>query len=413
MAQSAIGHYIAANDVIKVWSMTRLARVLAVLTLSFSLAGCTMAPSGDVAVQQRDLILIATFLMLLIIVPVMVMVVVFARKYRHTNSNARYEPDWDHSTQLELVIWSAPLLIIICLGAVTWVNTHLLDPYRQLGRIAPGETVPAEVEPLEVEVVALDWKWMFIYPQYNIATINELAAPVDRPISFKLTSDTVMNAFYIPSLAGMIYAMPGMQTQLHAVINEPGDYKGIASHYSGHGFSGMHFIFHGVDDAAFDQWVAQVRSANDTLDRNRYFEVEQESENNPVQHFASVDPGLFTAIVNRCVELDKMCMNEMAQIDAEGGSMAGLTNMAPELYEGGERTREVLGIRRTYVGAICTPDEAIASTAMIPSLPAPNPAPLVGWALSAPGASDDANREVLDWLSGDVAEADLNASSTL
>jgi cytochrome o ubiquinol oxidase subunit II len=372
-----------------------------------------MAPSGDVAMQQRDLILIATFLMLLIIVPVMILVVLFARKYRAGN-NARYEPNWDHSTQLELVIWAAPLLIIICLGAVTWVNTHLLDPYRELGRIRPGEMVPADAEPLEVQVVALDWKWMFIYPQYDLATINELVAPVDRPIKFELTSDTVMNAFYVPALAGMIYAMPGMQTQLHAVINEPGEYKGIAAHYSGHGFSGMHFKFHGVDDAGFDQWVADVREAGDVLDRQRYFEVEEESENEPVRHFSGVEPGLFTAIVNMCVELDKMCMNEMMAIDATGGSREGAYNMAPALYaSGGERQQEVFGIRRTYVGAICTPEEAIATTAEIPSIKAPDPAPLRGHGLGGPRISVAHNQDVLDWLAGKVASVQPNASSAL
>src|SRR5690606_11181040 len=124
-----------------------------------------------------------------------------------------------HSTYLELVIWAAPLLIIICLGAVTWMWTHLLDPYRPLDRIARGQPVAADVKPLDVEVAALDWKWLFIYPEQGIATVNEMAAPVDRPIRFRLTSTSLMNAFYVPALAGQIYAMPGMETTLHGVIN--------------------------------------------------------------------------------------------------------------------------------------------------------------------------------------------------
>jgi len=403
--------------------MLGLAKLAFVAIATVFLTGCTMAPSGDIAVQQRDLILIATFLMLLIIIPVMVLVVLFARKYRQDNKDATYEPDWDHSTQLELVIWAAPLLIIICLGAVTWVNTHLLDPYRELSRIRPGQDVPANVEPLQVQVVALDWKWLFIYPQYDVATINELYAPVDRPIKFELTSDTVMNAFYVPALAGMIYAMPGMQTQLHAVINEPGEYKGIAAHYSGHGFSGMNFAFHGVDNAAFDQWVSEARSTGDMLNRQRYFEVEQRSENNPVQRFAGVENGLFTAIVNRCVELDKMCMNEMMQIDARGGSMAGMEAMAPALYSGGDsRQREVLGLRRTYVTAICTPEEAIATSAVLASIAAPDPARLTGRGLAPPGMSSGSprpamsvahNKIVMDWLADTASTtADANAFGT-
>ncbi len=199
-------------------------RVLALLPVLAALGGCNlvvMAPSGDIAAQQRDLIVISTVLMLLIIVPVMALTVFFAWRYRASNKEATYKPDWNHSTGLELVIWAAPLLIIIALGALTWMGTHLLDPYRKLDRIAAGQPVPATTKPLEVEVVALDWKWLFIYPEQGIATVNELAAPVDRPIHFKLTSSSVMNSFYIPALAGQIYAMPAMQTRLHAVINRP------------------------------------------------------------------------------------------------------------------------------------------------------------------------------------------------
>ena len=368
--------------------MSRLVKFLFLLPLPVLLTGCNavvMAPAGDVAMQQRDLILISTFLMLLIIIPVLALVVIFARKYRATNTEAKYEPDWDHSTHLELVIWAAPLAIIICLGAVTWVGTHLLDPYRELGRIGPGTAVEASVEPLEVEVVALDWKWMFIYPQYGIATINQLVAPVDRPISFKLTSSTVMNSFYIPALAGQIYAMPGMQTRLHAVINHAGDYKGFSSQFSGAGFSGMHFVFSGVDDAAFDSWVAEVKQSPDMLNRQRFLELEKPSERVEPMHFAEVENGLYTAIVNMCVELDKMCMSEMMAIDAGGGlGLAGLNNLAPALYGGGERNRTAFGPIKTYVGAICSIDEAIAMTSKLPALNAPDAAPFIGAGLRHP-----------------------------
>ena len=387
-------------------AMSRFAKLLLVPLVAPLLAGCNavvMAPAGDVAVQQRDLIIIATVLMLLIIIPVMVLIVLFARKYRQGN-NAKYEPNWDHSTQLELVIWSAPLAIIICLGAVTWVSTHLLDPYRELGRLGPDRPVVAEVEPLEVEVVALDWKWMFIYPQYDIATVNELVAPVDRPISFKLTASTVMNSFYIPAMAGQIYAMPGMQTRLHGVINEPGTYKGIAAHYSGHGFSGMHFQAKGVSDGEFEAWVAEVRNSPDMLSRQRYLEVEKPSENVPVMRFAGVESGLYTAIVNMCVERDKMCVSEMMSIDEQGGlGHAGVNNLAPELYGGGERNRSPFGPQKTYVAAICSTDEAIAMTAKLPALKAPNAAPLVGKGLIRPEMVAQSNAPALDWLAGKLA----------
>ena len=165
--------------------MKRL-RLLALLPLCAALCACdwtVLNPSGDIAVQQRDLLVISTVLMLLIIIPVMVLIVLFAWRYRHSNTQARYEPDWHHSMRLELVIWSAPLLIIICLGALTWLGTHLLDPYRPLDRIRAGEAVPQDARAVEVNVVALDWKWLFIYPQFGIASANELVVPVNRPLS--------------------------------------------------------------------------------------------------------------------------------------------------------------------------------------------------------------------------------------
>ncbi|UXN74037.1 ubiquinol oxidase subunit II [Devosia sp. A8/3-2] len=398
--------------------MSRLIKLALLFPLAAMLAGCNavvLAPAGDIAAQQRDLILIATFLMLLIIIPVLALVVIFARKYRHGNEHADYQPDWDHSTHLELVIWAALLAIIICTGAVTRVGTHLLDPYRQLGRIAPGQPVTADMTPLEVEVVALDWKWLFIYPQYNIASVNELVAPVDRPISFTLTSSSVMNSFYIPALAGQIYAMPGMQTRLHAVVNHPGSYKGFSANYSGHGFSGMHFEFRGTDTAGFDQWVTDVRGSADQLDRKVYLDLEKPTEKVPVMHYASVENGLYTAIVNMCVELDKMCMSEMMSIDDRGGlGPAGVDNIAPALYGGGTRNRSALGPQKTYVAALCSVDEAIAMTAKLPALSAPRPAMVSGAGLSPPSLLQSPAAAAMSWLSGQTASlATTSAASTL
>ena len=163
----------------------RALKLLALLPFAALLGGCdfvVLAPAGDIAAQQRDLLVFSTVLMLVIIIPVMALTVLFAWRYRQSNTEARYEPDWDHSTKLELVIWSAPLLIIVCLGALTWMGTHLLDPYRKLGRIHAERTVDQTKAPLEVDVVALDWKWLFIYPDQGIATVNELVLPVDRQV---------------------------------------------------------------------------------------------------------------------------------------------------------------------------------------------------------------------------------------
>lgn len=165
----------------------------------------------------------------------------------------------------------------------------------------------------------MDWKWLFFYPEQGIATVNELAAPVDRPILFKLTATSTMNSFYVADLAGMIYAMPGMQTELNAVINKPGVYPGIASHYSGAGFSGMTFKFHGLSQGDFEQWVAKAKTEGKALDKTTYLNLVKPSERDPVQRFASVEDGLYDKVLNRCVEEGKMCMHHMMTIDERGG----------------------------------------------------------------------------------------------
>ncbi|MEM4988120.1 ubiquinol oxidase subunit II [Collimonas sp. H4R21] len=289
------------------------------------LAGCNtvvMNPSGDIASQQGRLIVVSTILMLLIIVPVIALTIWFAWRYRKNNTAARYEPDWDHSTQLELVIWGAPLLIIIALGLLTWISTHTLDPYRPLSRLDANRPIPADTKTLTVEVVALDWKWLFIYPEQGIATVNELAAPVDMPIRFKITSSAIMNSFFIPALAGQIYAMPGMQTSLNAVINRPGEYDGFSANYSGAGFSDMKFKFHGMTAENFDNWVKTTKAASAKLDRADYLQLEKPSEKEPVRYYGAVDPSLYHAILNRCIEPGQMCMDQMMAADG-GHSMAG------------------------------------------------------------------------------------------
>src|SRR3569623_311173 len=289
------------------------------------LAGCNtvvMSPSGDIAAQQSRLIVVSTVLMLLIIVPVIILTVLFAWRYRKNNTAAIYEPDWEHSTKLELVIWGAPLLIIIALGLLTWISTHLLDPYRPLQRIDAGRPVPIGAKPLEVQVVALDWKWLFIYPEQGIATVNELVTPVDVPVRFKITASSVMNSFYIPALAGQIYAMPGMETTLNAVLNKPGEYEGFSANYSGAGFSHMRFKYRGVSDAEFAQWVNQTKAGGGALNRTDYLALEKPSEREPVRRYGTVASDLYAAIVNRCVAPDTVCMDQMMRDDARRAQVA-------------------------------------------------------------------------------------------
>lgn len=366
--------------------MSRL-KILALLPLAAALSGCNyvvLSPAGDIAAQQRDLVIISTVLMLLIVVPVMALTVLFAWRYRQSNTSARYEPEWDHSTALELVIWSAPLLIIVCLGALTWMGTHLLDPYRTLGRIHAERAVDQSKAPLRVDVVALDWKWLFIYPDYGIATVNDLAAPVDRPINFRITASSVMNSFYIPALAGQIYAMPGMETKLHAVVNRSGKYRGFSANYSGAGFSGMHFAFHGLDDKEFEEWVAKARTAGGTLGRSEYLELEKPSQNEPVRRWGTIDPDLYRLILNMCVETGKMCQSEMMAIDAKGGlGHAGLTNTLPLAYDKYARRGTALGGEPAFVAGTCTPDAPQGQTTASIKAPA-DFTPLLGAGLKRP-----------------------------
>ncbi|HEY4555623.1 MAG TPA: ubiquinol oxidase subunit II [Lysobacter sp.] len=353
----------------------RLLPLSVLVAAVLALTGCNLVvldPAGDIAARQGNLIVVATVLMLIVIVPVIALTLLFAWRYRASNRAATYTPDWDHSTQLELVIWGVPLLIIIALGAVTWISTHLLDPYRPLDRIAADQPVAADVKPLEVQVVALDWKWLFVYPEQGIATVNEVAVPVDRPVRFRITASSVMNTFYVPALAGMIYGMPGMETQLNAVINAPGTYDGFSANYSGAGFSHMRFRLHGLDDAGFDRWVADVGTSPLALSRTAYLELEKPSKREAVRHYARVDSGLFDAVVNRCVDTERLCMNQMMAIDAGGGlGLQGLDRVATP-----RRGDPRLG---TYVAAdVCAagdPPQLALQSAVAPNVTAVRAAP--------------------------------------
>jgi cytochrome o ubiquinol oxidase subunit 2 len=217
------------------------------------------------------------------------------------------------------------LAIIIMLAGLTWVATHRLDPYADLTRISATQPIDEDVTPLQVQVVAMDWKWLFIYPEYNIATVNEMATIVDRPVELKLTATTVMNAFYVPDMVGMIYAMAGMETELNGVLNSEGTYEGFASHYNGAGFSKMRFDVQALDEAGFAAWVADAQSVPQDLTRATFEQLEQPSIDDDVAYYASVEDGLWRRIVNMCVGEDTMCMDEMMMIDAMGGG--GLEGM--------------------------------------------------------------------------------------
>lgn len=310
----------------------RFLRFMLIAPFLLGLSAChavVLDPSGDIAIQQRDLLINSALLMLVIIIPVMLLTVGFAYYYRQSNKKAQFEPEWDHSILLELVIWAGPLFIVICLGAMTWLSAHLLDPYHALGRIAPNKAVTQDIKPLEIDVVSLDWKWLFIFPQYGIASVNDLALPIDRPINFHITSASVMNSFYIPALAGQIYAMAGMETILHAVLNKAGDFKGFSANYSGAGFSGMDFPTHGLSAHEFEQWIAGIKKNGSQLTRESFLKLAEPSEKEPAHYYAVIDGTLYSAILNFCVKPGTACMSMMKGMEGASGEESKHSSSKP------------------------------------------------------------------------------------
>lgn len=262
--------------------------------LATLLSGCKggiLDPKGPIGADEKSLILTATFLMLLVVVPVILMTLVFAWKYRASNTAAVYTPKWAHSTKIEVVVWTIPVIIVIGLAILAWETTHKLDPYR------PLDSAKA---PIKVDVVALNWKWLFIYPDLGIATVNQLAFPKDTPVNFRITSDVAMNSFFIPQLGGQIYAMAGMETKLHLLADEAGSYDGMSANYSGAGFSGMKFKAIATETPEdFQAWVAKVKAQATPLDAQAYLALAQPSENNPPAYFTAAEPRLFDAVMHK------------------------------------------------------------------------------------------------------------------
>ncbi|WP_025139294.1 ubiquinol oxidase subunit II [Achromobacter sp. DH1f] len=280
-------------------TLTRIFGVGAVMLLG----GCNMeilSPKGDIGMQERTLLFTATGLMLLVVIPVLFMIVSFAWKYRASNTKADYQPKWAHSTAIEIVVWTVPCIIVAILAVITWRSTHALDPYKPL---------VSEHKPVTIEVVSLDWKWLFIYPEYDIATVNEIAFPVDVPVNFRITSASVMNSFFIPQLGSQIYSMAGMETKLHLNAREPGTYAGISANYSGAGFSGMRFKAIATSQEGFDNWVKEAKASATTLTPEAYQELTKRSERNPVVKYASVPPSMFEFILGST-------MSKMAGVDS-------------------------------------------------------------------------------------------------
>lgn len=253
-------------------------------------------PKGYIAVQQRNLLFIIQAIMLLVIIPVFILTYIFSWKYSATNPKGKYDPDLVDNHLAEFFWWGIPLVLTIIICIITWIKTYELDPYKP---------IVSDKKPITIEVVALQWKWLFIYPEEKIATVNFIQFPKDTPLHFKITADAPMNSFWIPSLGGQIYAMPAMQTELFLIANELGDSRGSSAHISGVGFAGMHFIARSSSEEDYKKWIASAKESKESLDWAYYNEIAAPSENNAAQLFQLKDEGLFMQVMMKYMQPPK------------------------------------------------------------------------------------------------------------
>src|SRR5215475_7658202 len=266
----------------------RAAILIGVATLG-GCSGGVFDPKGPVAAAERLIMLNSTGIMLAIVIPTILATLGVAYWFRASNERARYMPDFDYSGRLELLVWSIPIMTILLVGGVAWLSSYDLDP--------PKAIASAE-KPVRVQVVALDWKWLFIYPDEGIATVNQLTVPVGAPISFELTSSGVMNSFFVPQLGGQIYTMSGMVTRLHLRADHAGTYRGMSANYSGAGFSDMYFNVNAVPAEKFAQWVAATRTSGPVLDAPTYADLAKPSQAVAPFSFRAVDATLLSGVVS-------------------------------------------------------------------------------------------------------------------
>lgn len=245
-------------------------------------------PQGAIADQQQRLLITATWLMLIVGIPVFILTFVVAWKYRKDNTKATYAPNWDYNFWLEAIWWGVPFIIIVILSVLIWNSSHKLDPFKPLDH---------PKKPITIQVVAMNWKWLFIYPEQKIATVNFLQIPEKTPINFEITADAPMNSFWIPQLGGQMYAMPAMVSKLHLIADGVGNYNGASANLSGKGFSGMRFVATSVTEKAFEKWVDTAHASNESLSLQSYKALAAPSENNPQATYRLEKNDLFNWIV--------------------------------------------------------------------------------------------------------------------
>ena len=266
-------------------------RVAAALPLTLLASACNrgiLDPVGPVAAAEKQILINSTAIMLAIIIPTMIATVAVAFWFRRGNSRAEYRPDWEYSGAIEMVVWGIPILTIMLLGGIAWIGSHQLEPSKPL-------TSPNK--PISVEVVSLDWKWLFIYPDQGIATVNQLVVPAGTPINFRLTSATVWNVFFVPQMGSMIYTMPRMATRLNLQADKQGVFPGRSAHFSGDGFPGMEFNVLSVTPQQFAAWTATARGNGQVLDGRSYAQLARPSSYVKPMTYSNVAPGLFDYIV--------------------------------------------------------------------------------------------------------------------
>jgi cytochrome o ubiquinol oxidase subunit 2 len=268
--------------------LRRFPLLLALCVLTSCRRAGVLDPQGPIASAERLILINATGIMLVVVVPVILLTLGFAWWYRASNTRAAYRPDWSYSGQIELVVWAIPAMVVILLAAVGWVGSHDLDPARKL---------ESGAKPLRIEVVSLDWKWLFIYPDQQVATVDQLVVPAGTPLELWLTSATVMNAFFVPQLGSQIYTMPGMTAHLNLLAESPGDYPGLSTNFSGDGFSDMRFVVHTLPVSEFQSWLARVRGEGPTLNAEAYTQLAAAGGQPGATTYRSVAPGLFERIL--------------------------------------------------------------------------------------------------------------------
>ncbi len=270
----------------------RYAVLAVVLIGAATLGGCSegvLDPKGPVAAAERLILFNSLGIMLAIVIPTILATLGVALWFRASNWRARYLPDFEYSGRLEMLVWSIPAMTVLLVGGVAWVGSHDLDPRKAIASTAKA---------VRVQVVSLDWKWLFIYPEQGIASVNQLTIPVGTPVSFELTSSGVMNSFFVPQLGGQIYTMAGMATRLHLQADHPGTYRGLSAQYSGDGFADMRFAVDAVPAEKFAQWVEATRTAGPVLDAQTYPDLAKPSKTVAPFTYRAVAPDLFTGIVN-------------------------------------------------------------------------------------------------------------------